>query len=417
MQRTKRMAMILMACLLIFSTIALPVAGSSSQTAIELNQAKATRDAYNARLEQARAQQQALSGQTNQASADLAWIQQRSAEQQETLAALIQQKNDALMVMAQTADDYAFAIEQLDLKKEQYASRLRVMFDYTGQSMFEVFLESETLQSFFTTIEFMKLISEADEQMIAELTLAREEADLRKEEAEAAAADMELLVAEADAALAEIQQNELLTNARLYELNSQLASANNEATAWANEAAAISNQVASLESQYNSQIQAEYAAEQARQEAIRQQQAQQQQQQQQQQQPQAPSTGGSGFAWPLPGYYGISSSYGYRSFLGGQFHGGIDLPAPTGTPIVAASAGVVVMAQIYGTYGNFIAISHGNGIQTYYGHMSGYAVTAGQSVARGQVIGYVGSTGRSTGPHLHFEVLVNGGTRNPMSFY
>ena len=121
--------------------------------------------------------------------------------------------------------------------------------------------------------------------------------------------------------------------------------------------------------------------------------------------------GGSGVLdWPI--YGPISSYYGSR----GGTHTGMDITAPVGTAIKAADAGTVTGACYQGGYGNFITINHGNGMVTRYAHCSAINVSVGQNVSRGTVIGKVGSTGRSTGPHLHFEVLVNGGFRNPLNY-
>lgn len=126
------------------------------------------------------------------------------------------------------------------------------------------------------------------------------------------------------------------------------------------------------------------------------------------------------FIWPLPGYSRITSYFGYRTHpVTGQaqsFHGGIDISAGTGVPIYAARAGTVSQARMAGTYGNMILLNHGNGIQTRYAHLSKFSVSAGQTVAAGQQIGLVGATGRVTGPHLHFEVIVNGKVVNPLSY-
>src|SRR5450830_902862 len=97
-------------------------------------------------------------------------------------------------------------------------------------------------------------------------------------------------------------------------------------------------------------------------------------------------------------------------------HTGIDMAAPRGTPIVAADGGQVLQASYDSGYGNSILIYHGGGFATFYGHMSGFAVSQGQMVNRGQVIGYVGSTGLSTGPHCHFEVRINGAAQNPLGY-
>jgi murein DD-endopeptidase MepM/ murein hydrolase activator NlpD len=96
-----------------------------------------------------------------------------------------------------------------------------------------------------------------------------------------------------------------------------------------------------------------------------------------------------------------------------KMHQGIDFAAGTGTPVLAASDGVVVEARRWGGYGNWLRIRHANGYETGYAHLSGYAVRTGQRVAQGQLVGYVGSTGRSTGPHLHYEVWKNGARVNP----
>ena len=118
-----------------------------------------------------------------------------------------------------------------------------------------------------------------------------------------------------------------------------------------------------------------------------------------------------GLIWPTSGR--VTSEYGYRW---GRMHQGIDIGAPTGTPIRAAKAGEVIMAGSQGGYGRTVVISHGGGFSTLYGHQSSIAVSDGASVERGQVIGYVGSTGNSTGPHLHFETRVNGSAQNPRRY-
>ena len=122
------------------------------------------------------------------------------------------------------------------------------------------------------------------------------------------------------------------------------------------------------------------------------------------------SSGSSLLAWPAGG--GIASPYGMRS---GRMHTGIDIAANHGAPVIAAEAGRVMSAAYQGGYGLMVQIDHGGGVVTRYAHMSSAAVKSGQQVERGQLIGRVGSTGNSTGPHLHFEVLMNGQHRNPVN--
>jgi murein DD-endopeptidase MepM/ murein hydrolase activator NlpD len=123
----------------------------------------------------------------------------------------------------------------------------------------------------------------------------------------------------------------------------------------------------------------------------------------------APST--AGFIWPVNGP--VTSGYGMRW---GRLHEGIDIAAPTGTPLWAAAAGTVIYAGWLGGYGNLVVVDHGNGLATAYAHASAILVSVGQSVAQGETIALVGSTGHSTGPHLHFEVRVNGVAVDPLVY-
>ena len=121
--------------------------------------------------------------------------------------------------------------------------------------------------------------------------------------------------------------------------------------------------------------------------------------------------------WPVEGQ--VTGSFGERidPFNGeGAFHSGVDIGSSYGHPIVAPADGFVTLTDTMGGYGRTIMIDHGNGISTRYGHLSGFAVTSGQHVQRGEVIGYVGASGRSTGPHLHYEVRINDTPVNPYKY-
>ena len=121
--------------------------------------------------------------------------------------------------------------------------------------------------------------------------------------------------------------------------------------------------------------------------------------------------------WPVEGQ--VTGSFGERidPFNGeGAFHSGVDIGSSYGHAIVAPASGVVTLTETMGGYGKTIMIDHGNGISTRYGHLSGFAVTTGQHVQRGDVIGYVGESGRSTGPHLHYEVRINDTPVNPYKY-
>jgi murein DD-endopeptidase MepM/ murein hydrolase activator NlpD len=119
--------------------------------------------------------------------------------------------------------------------------------------------------------------------------------------------------------------------------------------------------------------------------------------------------------WPVHGW--LSAGYGMRSdpFNGGRdFHPGLDISAERGTAVRATAAGTVELAAPSGDYGNLVVVDHGFGIVTRYGHLSKFAVWPGREVKRGDILGYVGATGRATGPHLHYEVVTNGKLMNPL---
>ena len=129
---------------------------------------------------------------------------------------------------------------------------------------------------------------------------------------------------------------------------------------------------------------------------------------------------GSGYVWPLDGCYVLTSLYGNRIHpITGKpnSHLGIDVRASYGTPIKAARGGVVTTSTYNSSYGNYVVVSHGNGDSTRYAHMSSRAVKEGQTVSQGQILGYVGSTGSSTGNHLHFEVFIGGSRTDPINQY
>jgi murein DD-endopeptidase MepM/ murein hydrolase activator NlpD len=121
--------------------------------------------------------------------------------------------------------------------------------------------------------------------------------------------------------------------------------------------------------------------------------------------------------WPVEGP--ITGSFGERidPFNGeGAFHSGVDISASYGQPVIAPADGTVMFAEFLGGYGKAIMVDHGHGIRTRYGHLSSFAVATGQHIQRGDIIGYVGLSGRSTGPHLHYEVRINDTPVNPYKY-
>jgi murein DD-endopeptidase MepM/ murein hydrolase activator NlpD len=125
------------------------------------------------------------------------------------------------------------------------------------------------------------------------------------------------------------------------------------------------------------------------------------------------------FSWPLDGVVRVTSGFGMRRdpFDGSrQFHEGVDIATAHGSAVKAIDDGIVLEARRHGGYGNMVLVDHGSGRQTLYGHLRKYIVRVGDKIVRGQQLGEVGSTGRSTGPHLHFEIIENGRPIDPQKF-
>ena len=282
------------------------------------------------------------------------------------------------------------ALERENEQLANYRRHVRAMEENGSFTWLAIIFGSKSLGELLSNIDMVGEIMEADRRSYEQYTAAREESERVQAEYEEMLTELDAKQAELEAEKAgleaEIEEAEQL----IVELEEQLET----------DRAAYEEQLAkeqALESEIQSMI-----AELERQEAAN----------------SIVSTGT--YIWPLPGY-SPGSAYGWRIHpIWGdmRFHAGEDIGAPSGTPILAADSGIATVIPNNGNgYGNYIIINHGGGRTTLYAHMSGFAVSNGQSVTQGQVIGYVGSTGNSTGPHLHFEVRVNGATTDPKSYF
>ncbi len=316
---------------------------------------------------------------------------------------------------------------RLDLSEEKYQGtidafkeRLKALYVSGGSSLgaLEILLDSESLSEFFTRQELVEVMAQRDQSMLDQLDAYMEETQSDREELVVAQQE----VADSKKAI-EAAQDELEV---LYEENDLLVASLEGQQAQAQEQIAANEaEDAELQAQLEALI-----AERNRQEEEKRQQALQNQQAQNggsdggegATQPSGgtgvePVTPGlqSGFSpiWPLPGV-GVGSITGHFGdmYFNGP-HNGLDIGAGYGTPIVAAQAGEVISAQYHWSWGNNVLIWHNETFSTRYAHMSSIAVSAGQYVEQGQIIGYVGSTGESFGNHLHFEVYYGGSRVDP----
>ena len=282
------------------------------------------------------------------------------------------------------------ALERENEQLANYRRHVRAMEENGSFTWLAIIFGSKSLGELLSNIDMVGEIMEADRRSYEQYTAAREESERVQAEYEDMLTELDARQAELEAEKAELEAQIEEAEQLIAELEAQLET----------DRAAYEEQLAkeqALESEIQNMI-----AELERQEAAN----------------SIVSTGT--YIWPLPGY-SPGSAYGWRVHpIWGdmRFHAGEDIGAPSGTPILAADSGIATVIPNNGNgYGNYIIINHGGGRTTLYAHMSAFAVSNGQSVTQGQTIGYVGSTGNSTGPHLHFEVRVNGATTDPKSYF
>lgn len=314
------------------------------------------------------------------------------------------------LLIAEKQSELEDALARQAEMNETYKARIRAMEENGTISYWSVLFKATSFSDLLSRIDSIHEVAEADQRMLDELdAIAQEiEADRQSLEDEMAAQE------EAKAALAEqeatLQAQRSEADAYLIELAAAYDNLTDEYLANEAEEEALRKEIMEAQAAYEAALSAEEAERLA-----------------QQNQNNVAGSGStsnvtpstSGFISPLPGGAWVSDAYGWRIHpIWGdkRFHSGVDLAASQGTPIYAIAAGTVTTATYGDANGYYVSISHGNGYGSVYCHMTNYIVSVGDSVSQGQVIGYVGSTGWSTGPHLHFEIHVNGSTVNPMDY-
>ena len=314
------------------------------------------------------------------------------------------------LLIAEKQSELEDALARQAEMNETYKARIRAMEENSTISYWSVLFKATSFSDLLSRIDSIHEVAEADQRMLEELdAIAQEiEADRQSLEDEMAAQE------EAKAALAEqeatLQAQRSEADAYLIELAAAYDNLTDEYLANEAEEEALRKEIMEAQAAYEAALSAEEAERLA--------------QQNQNNVAGSGSTsnvtpGTSGFISPLPGGAYVTCAYGWRihPIWGDErFHSGVDLGASQGTPIYAIAAGTVTTATYGDANGYYVSISHGNGYGSVYCHMTNYIVSVGDSVSQGQVIGYVGSTGWSTGPHLHFEIHVNGSTVNPMDY-
>ncbi len=271
------------------------------------------------------------------------------------------------------------AKQEEEAQTVRFRSCVRHLEEYGQMSYIAILLEATSLSDLLARMDMVGEVIAYNKQVQADMTAAREKVETVKAELEDARTELQDKQSELETKQVALQQ-------KVAEANSLLASLESDINAYK-----------SVYDQYE--------------------------QQQKQKNPNnhpAKHNGSTGtMMWPCPSCHYITSQFGWRYhpiYKTQKYHSGVDIGASYGATIVAADGGTVITAGSVSGYGNCVVINHGNGITTLYGHMSSIAVSAGQKVSKGQTIGYVGSTGNSTGPHLHWEVTVNGVRQNPLNY-
>lgn len=288
--------------------------------------------------------------------------------------------------IAQKEEEIAAYEQEIDGSEQDFRARLRAMDENNSAGYIDLLLESKGLSDFLANVETVREISEHDKAIINKMIELKQGVESSRNE----------LVLKRD----EQKEARSLVDERKSALDAKKA----EQTALIN---SINQDIAVQEKMYDEASKLEQQLKDSIKSSL--------------------STTSSGkskytggkFAFPAPSMTAVTSQYGYRVhpiFKTTKYHSGMDLAAPQGSNTVAAESGTVRLAGWNGGYGYCVIIDHGGGIATLYGHNSKLLVSAGQTVSRGQVIAKVGSTGNSTGPHLHFEVLINGSTTDPAPY-
>lgn len=270
--------------------------------------------------------------------------------------------------------------QDLDGRLAIFNTRLKEIYMYGDVDFLEVLLQSSDLTDFLTRFEYLRYIAENDQRLLEEVkilkqaledekaSLVTQKNDLEAKKAEHVSRSEELKVASA-------KQQEIISSIQ-GDIDEEMAMLD----AFEEESNKIATQIVNLQSKNGT----------------------------------APSA--SQFVWPCPSSKRVTSSYGMRTHpikKTKSMHTGVDIGASSGSNIVAAAPGTVIMAAYNSAYGNYTIIDHGGGLSTMYAHQSAFVAKVGDTVMAGDVIGKVGSTGLSTGPHLHFEVRINGQHTSP----
>lgn len=323
-------------------------------------------------------------------------------------------------LIAANQEDLDAAELKLTELNEKNKERIRAMEEEGEITFWSVFFKAKSFTDLIDRLNMMKEIEAADKRRMAELS-----------EAAAAVADARTALESEKAALEEsraaLRESQAELDAKRVEAEKILAELNADKRAmdlleaeYEDEEAKLSAEIAAAEVEYTKALKAEEEERKRKEEEERKKREEEEKRREEEASKNPAPSNPSNGEWGRPcSWRKLTSPFGYRTHpTTGEwkFHNGVDLANDYGTPIYAVRSGTVTVATYGSTYGYYVTINHGDGFSSLYAHMTTYKVKKGDYVEKGQLIGYMGSTGRSTGPHLHFSIFYNGSAVNPMNY-
>lgn len=385
----------------IFGALSMAAAASKSQLNNKLAEIKTQKAEVERQLAAYQKDKEAYAGQIGTLNNKINLTEQQIAATEEVIQELTRS-------IAETNEELAKAEEKLAEKQALFETRIRVMYENGETSYMEVLLNSDSFSDMLSNMEIVSQIMEYDKNVVTEVQQMRDSIEQMKEKLESDHKQQKEHKGSLEAGKHELEADKAKLKTMMEQVESNMDSARKLAAQMDAEREQINAEIAEL-----SRREAEAARKRTQEEKRK------AAQQNSSSSHTAVFSGGS-MRWPCPNYSYISSEFGARVHpITGEWqsgHKGIDIASGKGNPILAAKSGTVVKSYLSSSYGNYVVVSHGGGLMTAYAHMSKRMVSVGDTVSAGQQIGTVGSTGNSTGNHLHFEVYVDGAVVNPMDY-
>ena len=334
-----------------------------------------------------------------------------SRQKIENLNEQIQQLN---LLIAEKQTELEASVAKEEALQKQYKARLRSMEETGSVSYWSILFRASSFSDLLDRVDMIREIAESDQLMLKQLSAATQAVETERADLEQQKLDLQQTEDDLAVEQAELETKRAKADTLITQMQAEYASLSDEFLAAEADEAAVREQIKKTETDYFNALAKEQAAAAAAAAAAN--------KTSNSNNSSASSSGGASsgsFAFPLAYSTGVTCAYGPRVHpINGNksFHYGVDLAAGMSTEIYATKSGTVTGATYGEANGYYVTINHGDGYSSIYAHMTNYVVSAGDSVKQGQLIGYVGTTGWSTGPHLHFEILYNGSNVNPMNY-